>query len=49
MCGGTVGNVPVNRVSTERNGSQNGYAKNMVLTDVDIWVKMGLLGVMGNP
>ena len=42
VCGGTVGNVPVHRVSTDRNGSKNGYAKNTVLDDVGIRVKMGL-------
>ena len=40
--GGTVGNVPVNRVSTDRNDSKNGYAKNTVLDDVGIRVKMEL-------
>ena len=49
MCGGAIGNVPVNRVSTDRNGSKNGYAKNTVLDDVGIRVKMGLSGVMGSP
>ena len=42
VCGGTIGNVPVSRVSTDRNGSKNGYAKNTVLDDVGIRVKMGL-------
>ena len=38
----TVGNE--NRVSTGRNGSKNGYAKNTVLGNVSIRVIMGLLG-----
>ena len=42
MCGGTIGNVHVHRVSTDRNESKNGYAKNTVLDDVGIRVKMGL-------
>ena len=43
----TIGNE--NRVSTGRNWPKNRYAKNMVLDDVGIWVKMGLWDVMGNP
>ena len=42
VCGGTVGNVTVHRVSTDRNRSKNGYAKNTVLDDIGIRVKMGL-------
>ena len=40
--GGTVSNVPVHRVSTDRNGSKTGTHRiRYVLDDVGIWVKMG--------
>ena len=50
VCCDTVGNVTVSRVSTDRNGSKNGYAKNTVHDDVGIRVKWDcevLWGVRG--
>ena len=48
----TVGNdndIPVNRVSVDRNGSKTGTRRDTVLDDIGIRVEVGLKGVMGSP